>query len=650
MDNKFSLRKAVTINTIYAISLTPEKKRLLMQRIYTETHQNEPPLSEDQVRDLCNRLNQCYEVRFESIACAMEIIMKLLTNGVARDTVIGSYRKLLSYVSNVLEPDNCAKLANYLSRISFIVLEGGTPSSDCFPVAIMKCILVLMYRLKVETLAERQPILHAVRSTLEWCRHNSALYNQCGIGTLVRSIILSTKQLPDDVTVATELTVLAHALLDVFYCPQTNAVHPVEVLLRLTYEEIFARLVTEWTAPRSFELLLYVLYGMLKRDIFTHLKLAIVRLLSDAVGGGTRRLVRLLCIGKHLQHGVLRHKVKTILTIVLSHSLFQYEPAKRTVHFRAFLKLIEKTIQDIDLTQLANAKFLCLNIPRAKLNIESVAFVFMVRHLDMLDGISSPSVELDYIYNLIATVNIIYYKRWKVPSFLVKHLIEGLSRYSNCHAFVKNVSQPEQKLQAILSSEARTVQAHKAAENFFGRLPVTVHRIEWLLQLPSNHFGERFIFHQQMAILQERTILCSDDVWATKLLTMFSSKTLVAVLSTGKASATARSNASVLLSKCSLAGPLLKTVLRNIASICRQQRSGGENASHDWMNWVRAVYGTVHTLDSVSSRNLWCELSLIEQQSTCSSSEQRMLLVDLRASLLVAMLPGSKATVQRDRS
>lgn len=316
---------------------------------------------------------------------------------------------------------------SFILRVSFIVLEGGVVSTDYFPVSVMKCILVLMYRLPIKNLAERQHILQAVRSTLEWCRLNSNLYKQCGIGTLVRSIIVSTKQLPDDVTVATELTVLAHTLLDVFYCPQTISVHPVEVLLRLTYEEIFARLVTEWTGSRSFELLLYVLYGMLKRDIFTYLKLDIVRLLANAIGGGTRRLVRLLCIGKHLQNGVLLHKVKTILTIVLSHSLFRYEPVNRTVHFRAFLKLIEKMVQNIDLAQLASAKFLCLNIPRAKLNIDSVCFVFMVRHLDLLDEISSPSVELDYIYNLIASVNIIYYKRWQVPSFLVKHFIDGLS-------------------------------------------------------------------------------------------------------------------------------------------------------------------------------------------------------------------------------
>lgn len=87
-----------------------------MGKIYNETHQNRPTMSEDRVRELCSQLNQCYEVRFETIACAMEIIIKLLTDGVAKDEVIGSYRKLLSYVSNVLEPGNCAQLAKYLSR------------------------------------------------------------------------------------------------------------------------------------------------------------------------------------------------------------------------------------------------------------------------------------------------------------------------------------------------------------------------------------------------------------------------------------------------------------------------------------------------------------------------------------------------------
>lgn len=197
------------------------------------------------------------------------------------------------------------------------------------------------------------------------------------------------------------------------------------------------------------------------------------------------------------------------------------------------------------------------------------------------------------------------------------------------------MSRPEEKIQAILSTGTRSVQTNKTADNVFGRLPVTVHRIEWLLQLPLENFGEKLIFHQQIAILQERTILCSDDAWATKLLTMFSAKTLVAVLSAKKANDTARSNASVLLAKCSLTRPLLKTVLRKLASICQQQQN--EEIATDWMNWVRAVYGTVHTMDGVSRRALWCALTNVEQW-TCSG-EQRMLLVDLRASLLVAMLP-----------
>ncbi|XP_052895760.1 uncharacterized protein LOC128302948 [Anopheles moucheti] len=638
MDKPFSFCRT-TISNIYAISLTQEQKKLLMQRIYNEIHQS-GTMSEEQVRSTCNQLNQCYEVRFESIACAMEIIIKLLTGRVATDEVLRSYRKLLSYVSNALDKGTCAKLANYLRRISCIVLENAIASVDSFPVAVMKCILVLMYRFPITNVAERQTIFHAVRSTLEWCRFRPPLYKQCGISTLIRCVIASTKRLPDEVTVATELTVLAHSILDVFYSPQTTAVHPVEVLLRLVYDQIFARLVTEWTTVRSFELLLYVLYGMLKRDIFTHLKLDIVRLLADAIGGGTRRLVRFLCVAKHLRNDILLHKVKTILTIVLSHSLFRYEPATRIVHFRAFVKLIEKMVNDIDLVQLATANFLCLNIPRAKLKIESVCFVFVIRHLDLLEGTSSRSLELDYVYNLIASVNIIYYKRWKIPSFLVKHFIDGLSRYSNTEAFVKNVSQPEKKIQAILSSGPANVRPDKRAENVFGRLPVTVHRIQWLFQLQPDSIDEKLIFHQQIAILQERMILSGDDAWATELLAMFKPETLITVLSTKRATATARLNASVLLSRNSLTGKQLSKVLRKIACLGQQQQT--VSAAH-WMDWVRAVYGTVHTLDSVSRRKLWCGLANIEQ-STCSV-EQRMLLVDIRASLLVAMLPDTNAPV-----
>uniref|UniRef100_A0A182REG3 Uncharacterized protein n=1 Tax=Anopheles funestus TaxID=62324 RepID=A0A182REG3_ANOFN len=184
------------------------------------------------------------------------------------------------------------------------------------------------------------------------------------------------------------------------------------------------------------------------------------------------------------------------------------------------------------------------------------------------------------------------------------------------------------------------VHMNKRTENIFGRLPVTVHRIEWLFQLQPENFGRRVIFHQQLAILQQRMILSSDDAWATKLLGMFKTETLVAVLSTKRATATARLNASVLLSKCSLTGPLLGKVLRKIACLCQQQQTV---SSTHWMDWVRAVYGTVHKLDSVSRRNLWSGLSNIEQ-STCNS-EQRMLLVDMRASLLVAMLPDIKGTL-----
>ena len=114
--NKGTNFRRAAISSVYAISLTPEKKRLLMQSMYAEAHQSVGPLREEQVRELCIRLNQCYEVRYESIACAMEIILKLLGDRVATEEVLGSYRKLLSYVSSVLDRENCAKLANYMSR------------------------------------------------------------------------------------------------------------------------------------------------------------------------------------------------------------------------------------------------------------------------------------------------------------------------------------------------------------------------------------------------------------------------------------------------------------------------------------------------------------------------------------------------------
>uniref|UniRef100_A0A182NIK4 Uncharacterized protein n=1 Tax=Anopheles dirus TaxID=7168 RepID=A0A182NIK4_9DIPT len=608
-----------------------------MQRIYSEIHRRSTPLSDDQVRDLCQQLNQCFEVYLASIFNAMEIITKLLTDRVATDEVVLSYRKLLSYVSNVLDKDSCGKLAYYLRKISSIALEDGSISPESFPIAVMKCILVLMYSFPITDFSERKLILQAVRGTLEWCRKSQKLYKQCGIGTLLRSALNSTKHLQDDVIVAAEQTVLTHHILDVFYIPQPTVIHPVEVLLRLAYERIFARLVTEWSTVRCFELLLYVLYSVLKRDIYTHLKLSIVRLLADAVGGGTRRFVRLLCVAKHLRDEVLLHKVKTILTIVLAHSLFRYEPIKRACHFRAFLKTIEQMVNDVDLLALANAKFLCFNIPDAKLTIQHVCVVLVVRQLDLLEGVTSRSMEMDYVYNLIASINIIYYKRWKLPGFLVKHFVDGLSRFSNSSLVLKNVSEPEQKLQAILSTTPTA--RYKTEADMFGRLPATVQRIQWL-QLQPHGFKATLIFHQQIEMLDERPILACDVGRTDGLVATLGTETLVAVLSAKRATATARYNASVLLSKCSLSGTLLRKVLRQIAYACQQQ---GQRATGCWMDWVRAVYGSVQTLDTVSRRSLWADLSAIEQ--TACGSEQRLLLVDTRATLLLDMIPKQTGTV-----
>ncbi|XP_061501426.1 uncharacterized protein LOC133391384 [Anopheles gambiae] len=641
--NKGTNFRRAAISSVYAISLTPEKKRLLMQSMYAEAHQSVGPLCEEQVRELCIRLNQCYEVRYESIACAMEIILKLLGDRVATEDVLGSYRKLLSYVSSVLDRENCAKLANYMSRISSMVLKSGANGGSSFPVQVMKCILVLMYRCPIASIPDRKTILQAVRSLLDWCKTSPTLYGQCGISALVRTAISSTKVLQDDVTIATELTVLAHHLLDVFLSPQSTAVHPVEVLLRLAYEQIFARLVTERCDVRCFELLLFVLYNLLKRDIYLHLKLGIVRTLADAAGGGTRRLVRLLCAAEHLRNEVLLRKTKTVLTLVLAHSLFRYEPVKRAHHFKAFLALIETMINAIDLDMLAKARFLCLSIPRARLSIESICFVFAVRHLDLLEGGAGGgcNVELDYVYNLIASVNIIYYKRWKIPSFLVKHVIDGLSRFSNTRTFEKNVTEPRKKLQAILAGAAAHVYDGKRAQAIFGRLPATLHRIQWL-QLQPDDFGAQLIFHQQLAILQERSVLSGDETRTSLLVAMFDTQTLVRVLSMKKVTATARLNASVLLSKRKLTGQHLHVALRRIGSSC----TGAQGVPDCWTHWVRAVYGTVPVLDSATRRQLWSRLATVEP-AVCTS-EQRLLLVDMRASLLVAMIPETNRALAED--
>uniref|UniRef100_A0A182K7X4 Uncharacterized protein n=1 Tax=Anopheles christyi TaxID=43041 RepID=A0A182K7X4_9DIPT len=452
--------------------------------------------------------------------------------------------------------------------------------------------------------------------------------------TLVRSAIGATKVLQDNLTIASELTVLAHHLLDVFFSPQTATVHPAEVLLRLVYEQIFNCLVTQRSDVRSFELLLFVLYNLLKREIYMHLKLDIVRILAGTVGGGTRRLVRLLCVGQHLRNDVLLRKTNTVLTLVLSHSLFQYEAVKRVRYFKAFLTLIEKMINEIDLMQLANAKFLCLNIPRAKVSIESLCFVFVLRHLDLLEGVGGYSLELDYVYNLIASVNIIYYKRWKIPSFLVKHVLDGLSRFSNNQTFEKNVSQPRKKMQAILSGAPAYVCESRRAETIFGRLPVTIHRIQWL-QLQPDDFGPRLIFNQQLAILHEASVLSIDETSTSILLAMFGAKTLIKVLSTKRATATARLNASVLLSKRNLTRPQLHVVLKQID--CCTNTSQKMMTDH-WTDWVRAVYGTVPMLDSATRLRLWSRLAKVEQ-TTYSNEQQRLLLVDMCASLLVAMIP-----------
>uniref|UniRef100_A0A182JCR1 Uncharacterized protein n=1 Tax=Anopheles atroparvus TaxID=41427 RepID=A0A182JCR1_ANOAO len=431
-------------------------------------------------------------------------------------------------------------------------------------------------------------------------------------------------------------------ILDIFYTPQTSDVHPVEVLLRSAYDNIFNRLVSEWTDTKCYELLLCVLFDFLKRDLFAHLKLDIVRALADAAGGGTRRLVRLLCVPKHLRDEQRRRKLKTILTISLAESLFRYESTKRGTHFHEFLKTIETMLDGVDFDELVKAKFLCLNLSRTGLTLQCVCFVFIVRHLDLLEGVTGNRVELDYVYNLIASVNILYHKRWKLPSFLVKHFIDGLSRFSQTDTFKKNVSDPENKMKAIFSSAApATARLTDAVANIFGRLPATAQRIQWI-QLQSDHFRAEYIFHQQLGILQERYIVTADEGLVHSLLAIFQTDTLLEVLASKQASPMARRNASVLLSRCSLTGPGLQKVLRQIKR--SQKQDQGASNPGPICNWVRAVHGSVQGLNDGSKRVLWTALSTIHKTTRCSD-EQRLLLVDTKASLLVSMMHKMEDTV-----
>ncbi|KFB43871.1 hypothetical protein ZHAS_00011604 [Anopheles sinensis] len=513
----------------------------------------------------------------------MEIISQLLSRRVAEPEVIQSYRKLLSYVSGTLHEANCSKIAAHFTSISKIALQSESISHEIFPVSLMKCILVLMCRLPVTRANERTIILEALRTTLQWGRHSAKLYNQFELGSLIRSAIAFTSHLQDDFAAITELIALARHILDTFCIPPSNEVHPVEVLLRSTYDKIFTRLVSEWTDIRCYETLLYVLFDLLKRDTCVHLKLEIVRKVADGAGGGMRRLVRLLAVPKHLRVEHLLCKLKTILTILLAHSLFRYEPTKRTSDFRVLLKAIKTIVDGVSFAELVKAKFLCLNLPRTELTFQSVCFVFIVRHLDLLDGVTSnASTELDYVYNLVASLNIVYHKRWKLPSFVLKHFVDGLS---------------------------------------------------WI-QLQPDEFRTKFIFHQQLDILKERFIVTGDDGLIHSLLTIFKPDTLIKILSTKQASPIARRNASVLLSKRSLAESALQRVMLHIT---RSQEQKSAHNTGTICDWVRAVHGSVPTLTDGSKRVLWNALSTIDQ-TVVRSDEQRLLLVDTKASLLVSMM------------
>lgn len=174
-----------------------------------------------------------------------------------------------------------------------MALQSENISHESFPVSLIKCILVLMCRLPVSRVNERIIILEALRTTLQWGRHSAKLYSQFELGSLVRSAFAFAGHLQDDFAAITELIALARHILDTFCTPPSNEVHPVQVLLRSTYDKIFTRLVSEWTDIRCYETLLYVLFDLLKRDICIHLKLEIVRKVADAAGGGMRRLVQI---------------------------------------------------------------------------------------------------------------------------------------------------------------------------------------------------------------------------------------------------------------------------------------------------------------------------------------------------------------------
>ncbi|ETN58262.1 hypothetical protein AND_010155 [Anopheles darlingi] len=641
--NRFAEKKYTAITSeLYAVSLTPETKRKLMERIRRKVlDQQDQPVTES-VPIICKYLNQCFEPKLDSIRVAMPIILHLLSHLGNEQPVIESYSKLLSYVPAVIDSSNASELTSYMQRVSKLALENGQVAFRTFPLIATKCILMLVHRMPIKSWPERKIIHHALRSTLSWYKVAPETYRQCGFGMLIRSAISSVDRLQDDTdAMIKELIALVHHLFGVFYIAHHRLeVHPVDVLLRSAYDRIFARLITDWTDRRRYYgMLLSVLYDLLKRQISGFLKLEIVRSLSEAIGGGggIRRLLRFLYMGQDLQDDdsaatrTTLQRMKTIMTLILAQALYRYESEQDGQRLRDLLASIEQMINTVDLGELIDARFICLRIPREKLKLEALCLTFIVRHLELLEGgvVAGTRLELDYVYNLVASVNVIHRKRWTVPQFLVKHFIEGLSRFSHHEAIRENVPNLEPLLEAILPSMPDHVPGQPLTVNIFGRLPVTIERIQWI-KLQPRGMRQQLIVQQQLEFLQEGTVGLFDERILTTLQSTISTDTLFLALFGSHITNRGRFCASLLLSKRALSGTRLARVHNNI------RRNLSHRPSDQWLDLIRAIYGSVDGLDRTSKRALLAQLGDVLLPG--ESDEQVSIIFELRARLLISLL------------
>ncbi|XP_050098316.1 uncharacterized protein LOC126579087 [Anopheles aquasalis] len=635
---------AVT-SQLYAVSLTPETKRKLMERIRCKVHdqQNEPPKTES-IAMVCNYLNQCFESNLDSIRIAVSIILRLLSHRGNEQPVIESYRKLLSYIPGVIDSSNASELAGYMQQVSSLALENGQTAFRTFPLTASKCILQLLYRMPIKNWSERKVIHHALRSTLKWCKVAPEVYRQCGFGMLIRSAISSADRSQDDAdAMIKELIILVHHLFDVFYTTQHRGeVHPVDVLLRSAYDRIFARLTTEWTDRHCYGMLLSVLYDLLKRPISGFLKLEIVRSLSDTVGGGgVRPLLKFLYIRKHLQDDdtvttrTTLQRLKTIVTMILAQSLYRYESEQDGQQLRDLMASVEQMINRVDLGELIDARFNCLRYLREKLKLETLCLTFIVRHLELLEGavVAGTQLELDYVYNLVASVNVIHHKRWIVPRFLVKHFIEGLSRFSHHEALREIVPHLEPLLEAILPSMPDHVPGQPLMGNIFGRLPVTIERIQWI-KLQPRGMRAQLIVQQQLEFLQEGNVALFDERILATLQSTITTDTLFLGLFGSRSTNQGRFCASLLLSKRTLACSRLARVHSNI------RRNANQRPNDQWVDWIRAIYGSVEGLDRASRRALLGQIGDVPLSG--EFDEQYSIVFELRARLMVSLLDAAK--------